>query len=123
MKLLQQLPGSRREPPGLEWYILRRLPMLTLLGTVIPTAYYLYVLWFPDPAGTDSVEKQLSSAAIAAIATVLTVWTAAFTVTIGCAVVWIMKGPAYVADRYLLIDADEPRRTSAATTDTDQPPH
>jgi len=114
MKLLQKLPGSRREPPGLEWYLLRRLPMLTLLGTVIPITYYLYTLWFPNPAGTDGVEKQLSGVAIAAIATVLTVWTAAFTVAIGCAIVWIMKGPAYTADSYPLIDAERPRRTPAA---------
>lgn len=122
MKRLQKLPGSRRAPPGLEWYILRRLPALTLLGTVIPIACYLYALWFPNPAGTDSLEKQLSGVAIAAIATVLTVWTAAFTVAIGCAVVWIMKGPAYVADRYPLIDADEPQHPSPAAPHTGRPP-
>ena len=121
MKLLQKLPGSRRAPPGLEWYILRRLPLLTLLGTLIPTACYLYALWFPHSAGTDGLEKQLSGVAIAAIATVITVWTAAFTVAIGCAVVWIMKGPAYVADRYPLIDADAPRHTSATPPPTGRP--
>lgn len=27
-------------------------------------------------------------------------WTLVFTVAIGCAIVWLMKGPAYVADAY-----------------------
>ena len=46
---------------------------------------------------------------ILAIATVITVWTAVFTVAIACVVVWLMKGPGYVADAYDLSDADEPR--------------
>ena len=45
---------------------------------------------------------------ILAISLVVTGWTAVFTVAIGCAIVWIMKGPAYVADAYELIDADGP---------------
>jgi hypothetical protein len=39
---------------------------------------------------------------------VATVWTAVLTIAIGCFVVVVMKGPAYVADRYPLQDADEP---------------
>lgn len=115
MRLLQKLPGSRRQPPGLEWQILRRLPLFLLLGTVIPAGCYLFAVAFSDPGGADSIEKHLSGIAIAAIATVLTIWTAAFTIAIGCAVVWIMKGPAYIADGYPLIDADRPRSTLAET--------
>lgn len=108
MNLLQKMPGQRREPPGLEWYILKRLPVFLLLGTALPAAVYLYANLYPDPAGGETVEKYLSGIAIAAVATVLTVWTAAFTMAIGCAVVWIMKGPAYIADGYPLSDAERP---------------
>lgn len=111
MNVLRKMPGSRREPPGLEWVILRRLPLALLLGTAIPAALYLYASLYPDPALGETVEKYLSGVGIASIATVLTVWTAVFTVAIGCAVVWIMKGPAYIADGYPLSDADRPRTT------------
>ncbi len=122
MNLLQRLPGSRREPPGLEWQILRRLPTTLLIGTALPLGWYLFAAVFPSPAGTDSVEKYLSNVAIAVIATVLTLWTAVLTVAIGCAVVWIMKGPAYVADRYPLSDADAPRDQKITADDPSDPP-
>ena len=107
MRHLQKLPGSRREPPGLERTILARLPVLTVAGTAIPAfCYVLAPLFAPDGSGA---EKYLTGVGIYAVATILTVWTAAFTVAIGCFIVRVMKGPAYVADRYHLIDADEPR--------------
>ncbi len=121
MNLLQRLPGSRREPPGLEWQILRRLPTILLIGTVIPLVWYLSAAVFPPPAGTDSAEKYLSGVAIAVIATVLTFWTAVFTVAIGCTVVWIMKGPAYVADSYPLSDAEAPRDHKIKADDPPDP--
>jgi len=36
-------------------------------------------------------------------------WTVVFTVAIGAFIVFVMKGPAYVADRYELPDEDAPR--------------
>lgn len=110
MRYLQKLPNSRRSPPGLERRILRKLPTALLAGTVIPAACYGIAWLYPDPAIGDTPEKYLSNVGIAAVATVITAWTAAFTVAIGCVVVVLMKGPAYVADRYDLIDAAEPRR-------------
>ena len=119
MKFLQKLPGSRREPPGLERRIMSELPMLLAAGTAIPLFCYLLAPLFPAEA--TSAEKHLTNVGIYAIAAVLTAWTAAFTVAIGCLVVMVMKGPAYVADKYPLSDADEPRRKSLR--DSERPPH
>ena len=105
MNYFQKLPGSRREPPGLERHLLARLPRFVAAGTAIPLFCYLIAPLFSATGG----EKYLADVGIYAIATVLTVWTAAFTVAIGCLIVMVMKGPAYVADRYPLSDADEPR--------------
>lgn len=106
---LTKLPGHRRSAPGLEWAILRRLPMATLAATLIPVFFAVAShLWPPAGAAAD-VARHLSTVDILTIAVVITVWTAAFTVAIGCAVVWIMKGPAYVADAYELKDSDRPR--------------
>ena len=112
MRLLQKLPGSVREPPGLEWKILKKLPLILVAGTAIAGLCFAYAYLFPAPNAGDSIEKYLTGVAIAAIATILTLWTAVFTTAIGCTVVWIMKGPAYVADRYPLSDADQPRSTA-----------
>ena len=43
------------------------------------------------------------------IAAVLLHWTVVATVAIYCFIVFVMKGPAYVADRYELPDEDAPR--------------
>jgi hypothetical protein len=117
MQLFQKLPGSRREPPGLERRIMARLPLFLAAGTAIPLFCYLIADLFPP--SDLAAEKYVNGVAIAAIAAALTAWTAAFTVAIGCLVVMIMKGPAYVADRYPLIDAEEPRQKPASE---DEPP-
>ncbi len=119
MQLLQKLPGSVREPPGLEWQILRRLPLVTIAGTAIACLCLAYAYLFPAPAAGDSVDKYLTGVGIATVATVLTLWTAVFTVAIGCAVVWIMKGPAYVADRYPLSDSERPPPATGPRSDPD----
>jgi hypothetical protein len=38
------------------------------------------------------------------------VWTLVLTITIGCLIVWLMKGPAYVADGFEVSHSDRPRR-------------
>ena len=43
------------------------------------------------------------------IAAVLLHWTVVATVAMYCFIVFVMKGPAYVADRYELPDEDAPR--------------
>ena len=124
MKLLQKLPGSRREPPGMERRILKKLPIFLAAGTTIPLFCYLFAYLFPAPGDpTVTVEKYLAGVGILSVATVITIWTAAFTIAIGCVVVVIMKGPAYVADRYPLIDAEEPRQTPAPSTEGGPPHH
>ena len=44
----------------------------------------------------------------AAVAAVVLHWTVLFTVAIGCSIVIVMKGHAYVADAYPLSDRDTP---------------
>lgn len=111
MALLNKLPGSRREPPGLEWTILRRLPVFVLAGTMVPVLFALAAQWWPPALDPVATAKHLTQARFLAIGAVITAWTAAFTVAIGCVTVVLMKGPAYVADAYELQDDpdDEPR--------------
>ena len=108
MELFKRL-HNRCEPPGLELAILRRLPKALLIGTLIPAGLSLIVRLLPAAAGID-VAKRITTVDIYAIAAALTFWTAVFTIAIGCVVVFVLKGPAYVADAYPLEDASRPRR-------------
>ncbi len=96
------------EPPGLERAILRRLPRALIVGTLIPVSLSGLVRIMPRPAGADAA-KAILDVDIFAFASALTFWAAVLTVAIGCVVVAIMKGPAYVADAYPVAHANRPR--------------
>ncbi|WP_374475982.1 hypothetical protein [Zoogloea sp.] len=104
----RRLPGSRREAPGLEWRLLRRLPALAVVGSLLPAFYALGVRVFDGGLPEAEVLKAVQSADILAIATVIVHWTVVFTLAIGCAIVVVMKGHAYVADAYPLVEKDDP---------------
>lgn len=106
MKLFRKLHG-RRTPPGLEMLILRRLPRIAVVGSLLPAALAVLVRILPAEPGIDQA-KHIKSVDIFAIATEVTFLIAVFTVAIGCVVVYVMKGPAYVADAYPVEHADRP---------------
>ena len=109
MQWLKKLPNFPRQAPGLEWTLLRKLPSVLLLGTLLPLVISIANRLLPPEGSAVQVAKHLKLVDILAIATVVTVWTAVFTVAIGCVVVVLMKGPAYVADAYQLEDAEHPK--------------
>ncbi|MEM1089020.1 MAG: hypothetical protein AAF552_01580 [Pseudomonadota bacterium] len=91
---------GRRTPPGLELTVLRKMPLLFLVTTLSVGSLSAVVRWFPSNDSLASAAKQIASVDIFVIATVVTLWTVLLTVSIGCVLVHIMKGPAYVADGY-----------------------
>ncbi len=101
--------NNQRYVPGLEWVILKKLPKYLIAGTLIPALMSAMVRFSPFQFGNDVVKQQMS-VDILAIAIVITVWTAVFTIAIGCIVVWVMKGPTYTADSYKLQDSNHPRK-------------
>jgi len=108
MGLLTKLPGSRRSPAGLEWVLLRKLPLIAVAGTaaVAVVAAAAWLLAASDPAS----QKLATTLLIAAASAVVLHLTAVFTLALACVIVLIAKGPAYVADAYPLIDSDRPAR-------------
>ena len=108
MNLFRILPNSRRVPPGLEWAILKKLPMVLLGGTLIPVFFSFLNHAFPPDGPPLIVSRHLTSLDIFAIALALTVLMTVLTVAIGCFIVVMMKGPAYVADAYPLSDSEHP---------------
>ena len=99
---------GRLVPPGLEITILRKLPLMTFAGTLLIVAMPMLARVLPVQAGIDKA-KHIKTVDIFAIATEITLLTAVFTVAIGCVVVHIMKGPAYIADPLPVSHSDKPK--------------
>lgn len=116
MNCFRKLPGFTRTPPGLETRILRKLPAITIFGTialVLPSLVVRLLEW-----GNISHEAlaRIGMVDIYVTGVVVLHWTVVFTAAIGAFIVYVMKGPAYVADAYALVDADKPAGEGRPTT-------
>ena len=105
MNLFNKLPGFVRSPPGLEHLIWRRLPAILLWGTLLPLGL----------AGLNRALAPAASESGADVGALLLWdytmfgvdvlhWTLVLTLALGCFIVRVMKGPAYVADAYPMPD-------------------
>ena len=89
---------THRYPAGLERRIWRRLPQALLASIAIPAGLSVAARLLPPEGTAFEVARATRSVDIFALASGITAVTAVITVGIGCIVVMIMKGPAYVAD-------------------------
>ena len=109
MNWLRKLPGYRRTPAGFEWRLLRLMPTVWLAGTVLPALAALAARRFIATDGAAELARKILLFDYMMIGLAIFVWTLVLTVTIGCLIVWIMKGPAYVADGFEVSHSDRPR--------------
>jgi hypothetical protein len=108
MNWFNHLPGYIRTPYGVERSILRRLPSIAVAGSVLP-GIALIALWLTQgPDVTAAQQRDFWQLAYMVLGFVILHWTLVFTVAIGCVIVMIMKGPAYVADAYPVSHSDQP---------------
>jgi hypothetical protein len=108
MNWFNRLPGYVRTPYGIERSILRRLPSVLLAGTVIPGMVFLVLWWTQSPDMAAAEQRSFWQLGYMVLGFVILHWTLVFTVAIGCVIVMIMKGPAYVADAYPVSHRDQP---------------
>lgn len=108
MQLFNVLPGFQKTPAGLEREVLRRLPRVLWVGTLLPAAVAALARWLPWSGGEAEVFTRITTIDIWVIGLVVLHWTVVLTVAIGAFIVMVMKGPAYVADAYPLEDAERP---------------
>jgi hypothetical protein len=98
--MLRKLPGFQRSPAGLEWRLWKRLPAILGWGTLAPLLGVL-AIWSVSPTDAHAPDDpQLDLWMYQLLGLVVLHWTLVFTVAIGCAIVMLMKGPAYAADTY-----------------------
>jgi len=113
--LFNKLPGYSRTPPGKERVILRWLPRVLLGGSallVLPSLAVRVLLMYKPEQNTATL---VTTVDIHVISLLILLWIAAFTVAIGACVVLVMKGPAYVADAYPLVDIESPETSTTIT--------
>jgi hypothetical protein len=111
MNWLKKLPQTQTSASGLEWKLWRKLPLITLVGTLVPFAALLgvHVLSSAQTAPADA--RWLQTLDYMVIGAVIFHWTVVATLAIGCVIIMVMKGPGYVADGYNLPHSDLPRAT------------
>jgi hypothetical protein len=108
MNWLQKLPGYQRTPYGFEWRLLRLMPTVTLAGTVLPGLMALVARFVITAGSAAELARHVQLFDFVMLGLVVFVWTLVLTVSIGCIIVWLMKGPAYVADGFEVSHSDTP---------------
>lgn len=102
----RKLPGFKRTPYGSECRILRRLPLALLLSLLLPAMVCVLArLILNDGADAGAlttsaleVERLLHLIDYLMIGLASLLWYLLAMLGMGCIIVWLMKGPAYVAD-------------------------
>jgi hypothetical protein len=95
-----RLPGFQRSAPGWEWVLWKRLPAILLLGGLLPSLWLLASWWSAPALPTAAEERALMLQSYQLLGWLLVHATLVLTLAIGCFIVRVMKGPAYVADAY-----------------------
>lgn len=102
MNLFNRLPGFPRTPAGKERVVLRLLPRIFFLGTLLLAVPSLLARLIASP--DDALAVMTTD--IYVISLIILHWTVVLTVGIAAFIVMLMKGPAYVADPYPLQEAE-----------------
>jgi energy-converting hydrogenase Eha subunit E len=104
----RRLPGFRRAPAGIERAILRRLPKVWIYGTLLLMLPSLLVRLGGQAAADPGGASAAMIVDIWGVALIFLHWNTVLTLAIGAFIVMVMKGPAYVADAYPLVEAEVP---------------
>lgn len=104
----QRLPGFRPSPPGMERTILRSLPKVLVCGSLLLMLPALLVRLSQGAAAESGMASTSMTVDIFVVALIILYWTLGLTVAIGAFIVMVMKGPAFVADAYPLVDSEGP---------------
>lgn len=97
MNYFNKLPGFIKTPSGLEWMIFKKLPLIFGVGTALSAAPIAFIYF-----GNAILNPEQLKLIYLCLGLIFSVWFFAGAAAIGCIVVMLMKGPAYVADPYEL---------------------
>lgn len=119
---MEKHPPDRYYPPGLEWWLLKRVPRFSLFGLLGFGLAWMLVWLFPHAGDPAQAEMQIQRWEFALLGGFIFFITMVVTVVIGCVFVVIMKGPRYSADSYRVEDAERPGERSREGSPPRAPP-
>lgn len=124
MNWLTKLPHYQRTQIGLEWHLWRKLPLIALVGSVLPLLCLALIYLCTDSQADAAQARWLQMMNYVVGGVIVFHWSMVVTVGIGCVIVMIMKGPGYVADGYKVSHSDQPRARMETTEEAlgDNPP-
>jgi hypothetical protein len=102
MNYFNKLEGFQRSPAGLEWAIWKKLPIVLATGTLLPLAASALSYWFDGLDTSTQSARTVEQFFYVMVGLVILHWSLVLTLAIGCVIVMLMKGPAYVADAYVM---------------------
>jgi hypothetical protein len=102
MNYFKKLEGFQRSPAGLEWAIWKKLPLILATGTLLPLAASALAYCFDGLDASTQSARSVEQFFYVMVGLVILHWSLALTLAIGCVIVMLMKGPAYVADAYVM---------------------
>lgn len=108
MNWLNKLPGFQRTPYGFELRLLRRMPQILLAAVVLPALSSMIARFAFTEGSASDIEQRVQMFDFFMLGVASFILTAGLTVGIFCIIVWLMKGPAYVADGYEVSHSDKP---------------
>jgi len=97
MSYFNKLPGFIKTPSGLEWVLLRKLPLIFGICSAIPTIAIFFIYF-----SNHTVNPEQLKTIYLCLGLLFSIFFFVGAAAIGCIVVILMKGPAYVADPYEL---------------------
>jgi len=97
MTYFNKLPGFIKTPSGFEWVLLKKLPLVFVICTALPGAAILSIYFSSQVLNPEQLKTIYQCLGV-----LFSLWFFIGAAAIGCVVVIIMKGPAYVADPYEL---------------------
>lgn len=109
----RRLPGSRCEPAGSERVVLRRLPKILVVGSLLLAFPALLARLVNALAPAIWSVGSVMSTDIYVVSLIILHWTVVLTVAIAAFIILVMKGPAFVADAYPLDEAETLEPTTA----------
>lgn len=85
------------------------MPTVCIAGTVLPALAAFVARFLITGSSEAELVRRIQMFDFLMIGLAIFIWTLALTLAIGCVIVWLMKGPAYVADGYEVSHSDDPK--------------
>ena len=89
--------------------MLRLMPTVLLAGTLMPAFMSIAARFLLSASNPAELTKHIQIFDFVMIGVVIFTWNLVVVVTLACVIVWLMKGPAYVADDYEVSHSDAPK--------------